>query len=202
MCRPQKRACGCTNRIRTPLGVRKVPSNIVLTASAVLALAMGCDVYDEPARAVSDRSNADPWSRLSENQRPQAGTIREAGIEYVEGYDSALARAATERKPLLILFRASWCRWCGDMTGRVLSEERVVRQSRRFVCVAVDADRDRDICRRHDIRGFPTILLLGDDGREIARRTGRVGPAELASLLEKVEVDPTTLATPVPRTVR
>jgi thiol:disulfide interchange protein len=188
--------------MRTPLGVAKVLSKIVLTAFAVLALTAGCDVYDEPATAVADRSNADPWSGLSESQRPQAGTIRQAGIEYVEGYDSALARAAAERKPVLVLFRASWCRWCGDMTGRVLSEERVVRQSHRFVCVAVDADRDREICRRHDIRGFPTILLLGDDGREIARRTGRVGPAELASLLEKVEVDPTTLATPVPRTVR
>ncbi len=168
---------------------------------AVVLAAIGCDVYDEPVRPVADRDIAPGWNGLAEGQRPYVGG-KPSGIEFVEGYPSALARAELERKPLLVLFRASWCRWCGEMTAKVLSEQQVVQRSRRFICVAVDADRDPGICRTHGVRGYPTILVLSPDGREIARRTGKVALKTLVAMLDDVDSAAASLAAPATRTVR
>ena len=180
---------------------RDQPPFGVWLSIAFMLCAAGCDVYDEPVRPVADRDAASGWSGLADGQRPYAGA-RPTGIEFVEGYASALARAELERKPLLVLFRASWCRWCGEMTAKVLSEQQVVQRSRRFICVAVDADRDRQICRTHGVRGYPTILVLSPDGRELARRTGKVAPKALATLLDEVDFPAATMAAPAGRTVR
>ena len=171
-----------------------------LTTAAVL-LATGCDVYDEPVQLAADRDATPGWSGLADGQRPYAGG-KQTDIEFVEGYASALARAELERKPLLVLFRASWCRWCGEMTATVLSEQQVVLRSRRFICVAVDADRDREICRTHGVHGYPTILVAAPDGRELGRRTGRVAPKELVTLLDEFDVPAATVASPAIRNVR
>lgn len=168
---------------------------------AVMLAATGCDIYDEPVRPVADRDAVPGWNGLADGQRPY--TIgRPAGIEFVEGYSSAVARAELERKPLLVLFRASWCRWCGEMTAKVFSEQQVVQRSRRFICVAVDADRDPDICRTHGVRGYPTILVLSPDGREIARRTGKVALKTLVAMLDDVDFAAASLAAPATKTVR
>lgn len=171
-----------------------------LSIAAVLA-ATGCDVYDEPVRPVADREAVPGWNGLAEGQRPFA-IGRPAGIEFVEGYPSAVARAELERKPLLVLFRASWCRWCVEMTAKVLSEQQVVQRSRRFICVAVDADRDPDICRTHGVRGYPTILVISPDGREIVRRTGKVALKTLVAMLDDVHSAAASVAAPATKTVR
>ncbi len=168
---------------------------------AVVLAATGCDVYDEPVRPVADREAVPGWNGLAEGQRPYS-IGRPAGIEFVEGYASAVARAELERKPLLVLFRASWCRWCGEMTAKVLSEQQVVQRSRRFVCVAVDADRDPDICRTHGVRGYPTILVISPDGREISRRTGKVALKTLVAMLDDVDSAAASVAAPTTKTVR
>jgi len=181
--------------------LRERPSPAGWLSIAVVLVATGCDVYDEPVRPVADRDDVPGWNGLAEGQRPYA-TGRPAGIEFVEGYPSALARAELERKPMLVLFRASWCRWCGEMTVKVLPEQQVVQRSRRFICVAVDADRDPDICRTHGVRGYPTILLISPDGREIARRTGKVALKTLVAMLDEVDSAAASLAAPATKTVR
>ena len=163
----------------------------------------GCDIYDEPAQPAAERDPSRGWSSLADGQRSYAlASGKPTGIEYVEGYESAVTRAGLERKPLLILFRAGWCRWCGEMTSQVLASREVVEHSRRFICVAVDADRDRAVCRAHGVRGFPTILLVSADGRELARRTGKVSPDALVGMLDEVVAPEAGLASPAPRTLR
>lgn len=169
--------------------IRRFPTRRLWLAAAFLPVA-GCDVYDEPVAA----RQAAPWPALADGT---TASVRPTSIEYVEGYEAAAARAAAEDKPLFVMCRAGWCRWCSEMTAKVLSDEQIVRRSRTFVCVAVDADREADVCRRLGIRGFPTVLLIAPDGRELSRHTGRMSQKSLASLLDEAHARPSeTLANP------
>lgn len=97
----------------------------------------------------------------------------------------ARMRAESEGRPLLILFRASWCRHSAEMARSMLLDPQIVRRSRRFICVSVDADRDRRICDAYGVSGFPTLLVVAADGTEIARHVGAMPPERMASMLDR-----------------
>jgi thioredoxin-like negative regulator of GroEL len=126
-----------------------------------------------------------------------AGSGAGHGIEYVSGYEAGLKRAAAERKPLLLIFKANWCRFSAELTQRTLADERVIGLSRRSVCVMVDADRDADICRQFGVKAFPTLVILPVDGGEPIRKTGRPTAAAVAADLEKA-LDPPHIAGAAP----
>jgi hypothetical protein len=108
-----------------------------------------------------------------------------AAIEYVEGFEAGQRRAAAEGRPMLVLFRASWCRWCAELARGPLVDRRLVGLSRQFVCVMVDADRHPDECRRFGVREFPTLLLATSAGVERRRWTGCPAADELVSGLSE-----------------
>jgi len=131
----------------------------VAVAVAVATLAAGCDVRDETVRPDPPPGRwplaaLDSAARL-DDARTGAGPA--PGIEYVEGYEAASRRAATGRMPIMLVFRAAWCRWSGEIAQGPLADPGLVSLSRRFACATVDADRDADTCRDFAVTGFPTV---------------------------------------------
>lgn len=149
---------------------------------------VGCDVRDEQVRSPSSR---EPWPRvvafphgpLSEPREAAAGS---PGIEYVEGYAAGSRQAAAAGLPLLLVFRASWCRWSGEIARGPLADPAVVARSRRLVCVTVDADRDAATCRAFGVTAFPTVMVIDADGQVRHRATGAEAAVDLAATLERV----------------
>ena len=164
-------------------------SRASVLAAWLLTLA-GCDIRDEAVLPVMP-------DLLVGGVEIADGAGAGHGIEYVSGYEAGRKRATAERKPLLLVFRATWCRFSADLTQRTLAEERVVGLSRRSVCVMVDADRDADICRRFGVKAFPTLIILPVDGGEPVRKTGRPTAATVAADLEKA-LDPPHIAGAAP----
>lgn len=155
-----------------------------LAPLAAVAAALGCEVRDEPAAPAAAGWRVMP---VVDTRPLLEATAAPTAIEYVEGFDSGLRRAAEDGRPLLTVFRASWCRWSAELGQGVLADPRVIGLSRRFVCVAVDADRDAATCRRFDVDRFPTVLLCDATGTERFRTTGSAaaGLADaMAGLLE------------------
>jgi hypothetical protein len=67
-----------------------------------------------------------------------------------------------------------------------VADPRVVDLARRFVCVAVDADRDAATCREFEVTAFPTVILLDCAREERFRATGSSAAAGLASAMADV----------------
>lgn len=154
-------------------------------AAACLAavLVAGCEVRDEPVKP-PDRQTF--WPAAA---RPQAGGSagRDAnGVAYVDDYAAAARRAGAEGRPLLIVFRASWCRWSAELARGPLVDPRLVALTRRCVCTQVDADRDAATCRTFAVAAFPTVVVVGVDGRECFRGAGMSATAGLAAALDAV----------------
>jgi len=68
-------------------------------------------------------------------------------------------------------------RWLADNTLRMnrkaIAESRVVP-----VKVVLETSLDSETARRYEIRELPTLMVLSPSGKELNRRTGRVGEVE------------------------
>jgi len=147
----------------------------------LLAGLSGCEVRDEVIRPVV-RSRLIDRSTLDAVRSP----VRE--IECVGGYEDGRARAIADGKPLLLVFRAEWCRFSAELSQRTLRDGRLVEVSRRAVCVMLDADRDAATCRRFGVTVFPTVVVCGPDGRERFRTSGPAAADAVATAIEQVTV--------------
>ncbi|MEK7484374.1 MAG: thioredoxin family protein, partial [Planctomycetota bacterium] len=74
------------------------------------------------------------------------------GIEWERtSFEESLQKAQKEQKPLFILATAAWCPFCRRFENGTLQKEEVITASRKFVCVIVDIERQRDLVQRWDI---------------------------------------------------
>ncbi len=152
-------------------------------------LVLGCDIQDEPVRpaaATTDQLLRADTPLLVDmlNRDSAAPAIKPTTLEYVDGFDAGLKRAATEAKPLLVICRAAWCRWSAEMTQGTLADPRIIQLATRFVCVMIDADRHAETCRGLGVTAFPTVIVLTSTGDEKLRTVGRPGTEKLADALE------------------
>lgn len=159
-----------------------------MPALLVAGVALGCDVRDEQVHSPAARVSwpavvAFPHGPLAE-PRPAAASA--VGIEYVEGYEAGARQATASRRPLLLVFRASWCRWSGEITRGLLADPALVAWSRRFVCVTIDADRDAATCRTFGVTAFPTVIVIDAAGEERYRAAGAGAAVDLVATLEQV----------------
>ena len=170
------------------LGYRTYPRRLLIAAclSGAFLMGTGCEIHDEQVQSGSVTVGE---QRLLPSHN---GTARQivnhdapTSIEYVEDYAAGLERASTSGRPLVIICRASWCRWCAGLSQGVLADPDVVQRSSRCVCVTLDADRDADVCRRLGVRGFPTVILQTPDGLEVKRLTGRSEVRSLAAAIDE-----------------
>jgi uncharacterized protein len=93
-------------------------------------------------------------------------------IEWLPWSADAFARAARERKPVLLSITAAWCRACHEMDRTTYADSHVAAiVGARFVAVRVDTDRRPDINDRYNLGGWPTTAFLTPDGDLIAGGT-------------------------------
>lgn len=106
---------------------------------------------------------------------------------WLTDYDSALATATSTGRPVLTLFTGSdWCPHCKTLEHNVFGSDVFQAWARENVVLlmidlpqagisqAVRNERSQ-ICINYGVRTFPSVLLLGPDGRKITAQTGYKG---------------------------
>lgn len=112
-------------------------------------------------------------------ERPAGAATR--GIEFIKGYQPGYDLARRLRRPILLFFTAEWCQYCHQLADEAFCDEEVVDLSRRFVCVVVDADAEPEICRRFQVRGYPTVLFVSPLAAPLSRIVGKQPPADFVA---------------------
>ena len=107
-------------------------------------------------------------------------------IQWLEWDAGTFARAARERKPVLLSITAAWCGACHEMDRATYADPRVDALIReRFIPVRVDTDRRPDINERYNLGGWPTTAFLTADGELMTGGTF-VAADRMPSLLARV----------------
>jgi thioredoxin:protein disulfide reductase len=106
--------------------------------------------------------------------------------------DGALARAKTDKRPLVVDFTAAWCGACKELDKKTFSEPRVGQELGRFVAVKVDATNNDDpkveaMLARFKVVGLPTVVLFDSHGKEAARFNDFVAPEEFLKSAQRVD---------------
>jgi thiol-disulfide isomerase/thioredoxin len=83
------------------------------------------------------------------------------GIEFETDWATALQRAKSEKKPMLIDFYTDWCGWCKVQDTTTWKDLNVARFANNYlVPVKLDAERDGgEVAVRFRPTGYPTVVL-------------------------------------------
>lgn len=113
-----------------------------------------------------------------------------AGITWSEDYSAALKQAKETHKPILLLFTGSdWCTWCKKLEKEVFeTKEFEDKAGDAFIFVRLDfpmkgkesqpqaiRDQNSKLKTTFNVTGFPTVILLDDNGQKITSTGYKAG---------------------------
>lgn len=125
-------------------------------------------------------------SATDESQDPLAGIDasfleRHGQLTFVNNVEVGYKLAQDRGMPCLFFFTANWCTFCHQMAETAFPDERVGQLGRNFVCVLVDADRERGLCQYFAVSGYPTVEFVSPQGQSLYRLIGQQSAADLAA---------------------
>jgi protein disulfide-isomerase len=117
-----------------------------------------------------------------------SGNLHADELHWTTNYQEAVAQSKKESKPLFLYFTGSdWCSWCKRMDKEILSTPDFIKLvGDKFVFVYIDFPEKKklsdDIVKQNEtlqdkfkIEGYPTIVILDPDQKEIAKLNYREG---------------------------
>ena len=105
-------------------------------------------------------------------------------VAWLDSYEKAVALAKEQGKPLMVDVMADWCSICKRMDAEVYTRADVAASAAKFVAVKVDGDKLPELKKKFDVSGYPTLVLLTPDGKEVGRVRGGVPYQLLISALD------------------
>jgi protein disulfide-isomerase len=119
---------------------------------------------------------------------------------WLTNYTDAQQEAKSQHKLLLMDFTGSdWCGWCIMLEKEIFSKPEFKEYaSKNLVLLELDfprrkelpaamAEQNQRLAVKYQIQGFPTIVVLDSDGKEVAQLGYmRGGPAAFIAQLEKL----------------
>ncbi|MEI8294054.1 MAG: thioredoxin family protein [bacterium] len=116
-----------------------------------------------------------------------ASPLHASGI-WSTDYNASLAQAAASKKAILLEFTGSdWCPPCMKQNQDVFETEAFENYAKdKIVPVKLDfprrkeqpaeiKERNQELAAKYGVEGFPTIILLSPEGKELARQVGYGG---------------------------
>jgi thiol:disulfide interchange protein len=99
--------------------------------------------------------------------------------------DAIIKMAKDQNKLIFMDFYADWCLPCRIMDDEVFSDPEIQDYlDEHYISVKVEADKGEGymLATRYLVEGYPTLLFLDDNGKELTRKLGAAFHRELYEL--------------------
>lgn len=119
-------------------------------------------------------------------ERPQKKRrpLRSKKIKWVHKYDKGMASAGRQKKVAMVDLYTDWCGWCKKLDDHTYKDKDVLALAENFVCIKVDADKNKPLVKKYNVTGYPTILFLKPNGDEVGRIRGYLPPKQFAQKMK------------------
>ena len=121
--------------------------------------------------------------------------------KWTQDFDAAVKLAGEKNKAILINFTGSdWCGWCKLMDKKVFADDQFVGYAKEnLLLVTIDFPRDKSIVpekynhrneklkKEYGVRGFPTYVILDEDGETKVGQLGASQEATPKTFIQQVE---------------
>jgi uncharacterized protein len=112
-------------------------------------------------------------------------------VQWSPWSEDLFARAATEKRFVILDLEAVWCHWCHVMEKTTYADPKVDELlAAKYLPVRVDQDANPDLSNRYGDWGWPATIVFAPDGTEIAKIRGYIEPERMQALLEAIIDDP------------
>lgn len=132
--------------------------------------------YDPGITRKEDKEKRDPYA----NDRKAARSGKK--VPFLTDLATAQATARNEKKNLLVKFEATWCGPCKVMDELVFTADEVVAAAAQTVCIRIDGDQQPELKKQLKANGYPTLILLSPEGKEL-KRASYLGVREMKAFL-------------------
>jgi len=127
--------------------------------------------------------------RASDSGASATGTHdAESAIWFGGSYEDGLAQARASSKLMFIDFNTSWCPPCRKLEKETFSQPEVQTELARMVSMTIDAESPAGVplARKYRISGYPEMIVLEPDGKELGRISGFQPPDEFLARIAKI----------------
>ena len=122
----------------------------------------------------------------TESAAPKSAKSGAPQIQWASSFEAARDEAKEKNKPLMIDFYTDWCSACKFLDAKIYPDKDVVKASRDFINVKVNAEKRTDIAEQYGVTAFPTLIWIRADGMPVYRQDGaNSNPADFVSQLKK-----------------
>lgn len=118
-----------------------------------------------------------------------------------QSFNSGMELAQKQKRPVVIDFYTSWCRWCKVMDEKTFSRPEIQKYlQEHFVAIRINAESKTEtltykgkeftpvqLTRRFGVRGFPSLAYLDTDGDLIAVVPGYIPPETFLPMLRYIK---------------
>jgi thiol-disulfide isomerase/thioredoxin len=114
------------------------------------------------------------------------------GIDWYAGdVAAAFTFAGRQNKPVFLYWGAKWCPPCQQLKSSVFSRSDFQARLHQFVAVYLDGDDPgaQKWGEKFRVTGYPTVVILRPDQREVTRLSGGMDLSLYADLLDNAEAD-------------
>jgi thiol-disulfide isomerase/thioredoxin len=122
-------------------------------------------IVERAVTKADDRASDDKLA--VERGRPRAAQR----FPWIEGdFERGTAKANESGRKLIVDFWASWCGPCRSLDEWIWTDAEVAALlNAGYVGVKLDGDVEKDLVRRFNVKGYPTVIVLDAEGKEIQR---------------------------------
>lgn len=110
----------------------------------------------------------------------------------LEPFETALAQARSDGRPVLIDFYAEWCAACKELDKYTYVAPEVKSETDRFTLVKIDGTNEHSLLtaleQRYGVQGYPTVAFIDSQGQLLVdpKVTGFLEPEKFLAELKKV----------------
>ncbi|MBN1633440.1 MAG: thioredoxin fold domain-containing protein [Ignavibacteria bacterium] len=109
-------------------------------------------------------------------------------IQFETGsFSEVLLKAKSENKNVMIDFFTDWCKWCVELDKVVYTDKEVSKYANtNQINWKIDAEKGEgpELVKKYNVKGYPTIVFVDPEGKEIDRIVGFFRPGEFLQLMK------------------